>query len=195
MLVVRFDEVGKSVYVILMNQIPDSTADVNVILVGYSDLKPGQKKLARSKIKNFILQIESETRGKIRDLISGYTDYGVPALGYEFVADREGWVTTGITAGVAINRGVDKKPLRLFNVDRAYIEVEHNDGKWGSESPVLESQMNSESYFIRVGGGRQARAETEAAKEKGCTIFEYELPIDEESKANWGNKKNSLHSA
>ena len=96
-------------------------------------------------------------------LVSGWTDCGIPALGYR-VAKELGWKTEGLSAQQAME-------YDLFPVDYSKIVGE----KFGDESEYF---INSISKLIRVGGGPQSLKEVQMAKEKGIPVIEFELELD-----------------
>lgn len=101
------------------------------------------------------------------DVVSGLTDLGVPSVAYKLAA-KYGWDTTG----VACQKAMDYK---LYPVKNKYVI----GTEWGDETPVF---LRSCDVLIRVGGGKQAKAEAELAKQQGMPTMEFELPAQEEKK-------------
>lgn len=157
---------------------------ITVGVVGYSDLHDDQKTEAQEFLETTLKAITDRYPNVPKELIAGLTDYGVPALAYSIVTEinktrGEVWRTVGIAPEIA-------QDMRQFPVDEKVIAGE----KWGEDSPTFKDRVKH--ILIRVGGGRQARHETEELREAGVEIIEHELPIKEESRARWGKKKDSI---
>ncbi|MFA6094714.1 MAG: hypothetical protein WC757_02395 [Candidatus Paceibacterota bacterium] len=94
-------------------------------------------------------------------VVSGLINVGIPAIAYN-EACVHGWRTIGVAC-----KRATKHPL--FPVNEKIIV----GNEWGQESPVFLALLNA---MIRVGGGKQSLAETEAIKAKGFPVWEYDLP-------------------
>jgi hypothetical protein len=95
------------------------------------------------------------------EIVSGLTDIGIPGLAYR-MADKRGWKTVGLSAKEA-------KEYDCYDVDEEIIIGEN----FGDES---EEFIKTIDALIRIGGGKQSLDETEKAKEKGISVYEYDLP-------------------
>jgi hypothetical protein len=80
------------------------------------------------------------------EIVSGYTNLGVPALAYG-IAKKQGLRTTGIACVKAYEH-------ELFPVDKKFIKTEWQN--WGDESDFFLSYIDA---LICVGGGKQTAAE------------------------------------
>lgn len=80
------------------------------------------------------------------EIVSGYTNLGVPALAYA-LAKKQGLKTTGIACVKAYDH-------ELYPVDRKFIKTEWRN--WGDESDFFLSYIDA---LICVGGGKQTAAE------------------------------------
>ena len=101
-------------------------------------------------------------------LVSGHTDYGVPALAYREAVKR-GWRTKGIACGKVNEKDDAGQPkLDLFPVDES-VAVGTN---WGDESSVFLSDIN---VLLCVGGGKQTEEEAAKYAEQGGELHKYEL--------------------
>lgn len=106
-------------------------------------------------------QIRTLTTPGVRiEIVSGYTNLGIPGLAYAEAAQR-GWKTVGIACEKA-------KEYELFPCDEILIVGEN----WGDESQTFLDRCDT---FIRIGGGKQTIKETVLAKALGKPIKEYDL--------------------
>jgi hypothetical protein len=128
-------------------------------VTGYSAQKFDEN-TARSMLREAYDLIQSEYRNRSLVVISGLTDLGIPALAYREAVSR-GWRTVGIACSKAAQ-------YPCFNVNERIIV----GNEWGQESPTF---LDSFDVLIRIGGGGQARRETEEAKRRGKRVLEYEL--------------------
>lgn len=96
------------------------------------------------------------------EVVSGYTNLGIPALAYEAAAKR-GLTTVGIACMKAFK--YDRFPCDKFTIDPLWEN-------WGDESATFINYCDS---FVRVGGGPQSMKEVELIKAAGKSIKEYNL--------------------
>jgi len=89
------------------------------------------------------------------------TDTGIPALAYREAVSRN-WRTVGVAC-------LKARQYACFPVDKTIIVGE----EWGDESATF---LDSLDVLIKVGGGKQAIAETNAFKERRKPVLEYQLP-------------------
>ena len=136
---------------------------INVGLVGYSG-QEFDEDIAKDLIREAFDWVEQENKGKSFCVVSGLTDLGIPALGYREAAKR-GWKTTGVAPEEA-------KEYDWYDVDDVIIEGK----KFGDESEKFLSMLD---VFVKVGGGKQSKAEFKKAKEKGIKTWEGELEAKE----------------
>jgi hypothetical protein len=130
---------------------------MKVGVIGYSAQSFNQEEalaILRSLFSN--LPTDSE-------IVSGYTNLGIPGLAYK-VAREFGFSCTGIACQKA-------KEYQCFPCDKVVMDdcwVE-----WGDESPYFLQYCDS---FIRIGGGNQSKNEHALAIALGKEVVYYELP-------------------
>ena len=93
-------------------------------------------------------------------IVSGLTRIGVPALAYEIALIHQ-----LKTVGIACSKARD---YPCFPCDEVIIVGD----KWGDESETFVDYCDT---FLRVGGGKQSKAEVELAKSKLKEVLEYDL--------------------
>lgn len=128
-------------------------------VVGYSDDKVFDHDIAKALLAIAFDIIDKEYSDI--EIVSGLTDVGVPGMAYR-MAEKYGWKTVGLSAQEA-------KKYDCFDVDEEIIIGE----KFGDES---EDFIKTIECLVRIGGGDQSMKETEMAKKKGITVYEYDLP-------------------
>ena len=129
---------------------------MKVGVIGYSAQKFDQEEaltILRSLFSN--LPTDSE-------IVSGYTNLGIPGLAYK-VAREFAFSCTGIACQKA-------KEHQCFPCDKVVIDDEWL--KWGDESDFFLNYCDS---FIQIGGGKQSFYEAESARQRGKTVIYHEL--------------------
>tara|TARA_B100000508_G_C11447650_1_gene272288 strand:+ start:1071 stop:1499 length:429 start_codon:yes stop_codon:yes gene_type:complete len=137
------------------------TKIVRVGLAGYCPPSKFDEDEAGHMITDAFNYIESQFPDHFVYLVSGWTNVGIPALGYA-EATKRGWSTVG----VASNKAFD---FELFPVNHAYAVGKN----WGDESERFLSEIEC---MIRIGGGEQSMRETAIVRERGQLTLEYNLP-------------------
>jgi hypothetical protein len=140
--------------------VPETKPRVRIGVVGYSGHRFDEDK-ARELIDDAYGRAVSRYPHHDVTVVSGLTNLGIPKIAYE-QAVRRGWRTEGVASKEAAG-------FERFPVD----DVQIVGDTWGDES---ETFVNGIDTLIRVGGGKQALAETEAFKRLGRPLLEYELP-------------------
>lgn len=136
-------------------------------IVGYSG-RPFNKNTARNLLLKHIRFLEQKYGAKNLEIVSGYTNIGIPKIAYE-IADDMGITTVGLSAKEALT--VD---CGLYPVDKIMIVGE----RFGDESSTFIDYID---IMIRVGGGNQSIQEVKHFKEKfidaqlSNVLFEEEL--------------------
>ncbi len=87
------------------------------------------------------------------EIVSGYTNSGVPKIAYE-LADKYGFITVGFSARQAL-----KVRSGVYSVQKVILEGD----RFGDESEAFIKYIDR---LIRIGGGPQSRHETECFKMK-----------------------------
>lgn len=134
--------------------------EVRIGVVGYGPQTKFDEEEARRMIVEAYDLIEVENPRTFKAVVSGLTDVGVPAIAYR-EAVRRGWRTVGIACKKALE-------YPLYPVDQKKIMGDD----WGEESPLFLLFVHA---IVRIGGGRQSIAETEAVKKAGKLAIEYDL--------------------
>lgn len=132
---------------------------IYVGLAGYS----GQKfdiKQARQMIVEAYNTISEMFPNETIALVSGLTNVGIPALGYELATTR-GWYTVGVACSKA-------SEYECYPCTETHIV----GTDWGHESQTF---LDMCQVFIRIGGGDQTKAEISKAKKMSKPVIEYEL--------------------
>lgn len=111
------------------------------------------KKTAYQMLHQIYQEIEKQFPDNIIEIVSGYTNSGVPKIAYE-LADKFGFVTVGYSSkrALTVRSGV-------YSVHKVILEGEN----FGDESAVFIAYIDN---LIRIGGGPQSRKETEMFKDK-----------------------------
>lgn len=135
----------------------------NIGVVGYCGGK-FNKAVGKALLAIAFDIVEEEHKAPKYNLVSGWTNMGIPALAYE-LADKRGWKTTGIACKKAYEN-------ELYPVDESKVV----GNEWGDESETFIDFIN---VLIRIGGGDQSKEEVAMAQEKGIPIYEYDLPRTE----------------
>ncbi|MFY9222919.1 MAG: hypothetical protein WAQ98_09630 [Blastocatellia bacterium] len=133
--------------------------ELRVGVVGYSS-KQFDLQLASQLIKNAFDKVDKEYANHKKIIISGLTDLGIPSLAYKEACKRR-WKTIGIACSKATEH-------KCFPVDKKIIV----GTQWGEESATFLDLID---ILIRVGGGEQAKKETDLMKKKGKLVIEYDL--------------------
>lgn len=109
------------------------------------------KEAAYRILEELFRQISIKHSDKEIEIVSGYTNMGVPKIAYE-LADRYGFTTVGYSAGQAL-----KVRSGVYPVKKVILIGK----KFGDESNDFVQYIDA---LIRIGGGRQSRMETEMFK-------------------------------
>ncbi|MFK7799367.1 MAG: hypothetical protein AB8E82_18090 [Aureispira sp.] len=121
-------------------------ATIKYGIVGYSKNEFDQKR-ATQILKECFEKIKKKHPHAIVEIVSGYTNTGVPKIAYE-LADQFGFVTVGFSAEQALNVRCGVYPVQKVILKGSYF---------GDESEYFVRYINA---LIRVGGGPQSRHET-----------------------------------
>jgi hypothetical protein len=132
---------------------------IRIGVVGYSD-KKFDKEVARGLIKKAFDKIAEDKDASEFTVVSGWTNLGIPALAYE-EAKKRGWKTKGIACKKA-------QDFELFKVDEGVLIGD----EWGDESATF---LEGLGVLVRIGGGKQSKAETAKAKEMKIKVIEMDL--------------------
>ena len=141
---------------------------LRVGVVGFSKSQ-FDKKMAILKLRNKFEDLLDENDSKNLEIVSGYTNMGVPRIAY-LLADDLGIKTVGFSAKQAlkVKRGV-------YPVQKEIIVGE----RFGDESMEFIKYID---ILIRIGGGQQSRHEVELFKKhhkgKDLSKILYEEEID-----------------
>lgn len=135
--------------------------EIRIGVVGYSPPTKFDETEATRILNKAYDNIERQYAGKPKAVVSGLTNFGIPALAYREAVLRN-WRTVGIACSKA-------KSLECFPVDEEQIIGK----EWGDESSTF---LKSLDVLIRVGGGKQSIKETFEFKKTGRPVFEYDLP-------------------
>ena len=119
-------------------------------IVGFSR-NQFDKQAAHKILAELFRNIKTKHPERQIEIVSGYTNSGVPKLAYE-LACKFGFVTVGFSARQAL-----KVRAGVFPVDKVMLQGE----KFGDESEDFVRYIDG---LIRVGGGRQSRRECEMFK-------------------------------
>ncbi|MEM7373742.1 MAG: hypothetical protein AAF587_34285 [Bacteroidota bacterium] len=109
------------------------------------------KQSAYQILDHLFKQIKEKHSHKEIEIVSGYTNAGVPKIAYE-LADAYGFITVGFSAEQALTVRSGVYPVR---------KVILKGKKFGDESEDFIRYIDA---LIRVGGGKQSRKETERFK-------------------------------
>jgi len=120
-------------------------------IVGFSR-NQFDKKAAFQLLDKLFEQITLKHKDKLIEIVSGYTNSGVPKIAYE-LADKYGFITVGFSAKQAL-----KVRSGVYSVKKVILVGE----KFGDESEAFVKYIDG---LIRIGGGKQSRRETEMFRE------------------------------
>lgn len=129
-------------------------------VVGYSGQKFDETE-ARKLVNRAYDTIAAQYPDHEVTVVSGLTNLGIPKIAYEEAVKR-GWRTGGVASRQAAE-------YECFAVDEVQIVGDH----WGDESNTFVTGIDT---LVRVGGGKQALAETQAVQSLGRPIVEHDLP-------------------
>lgn len=121
-------------------------------IVGFSRNAFDQK-AARLILKEQFAFLKNKHADKSIEIVSGYTNMGVPKISYE-LADEFGFITVGFSANQALNVKTGVYPVQKV--------ILHGE-RFGDESEKFIQYIDG---LIRVGGGPQSRRETALFKER-----------------------------
>ena len=124
---------------------------IKIGVVGFSR-NQFDKKAAASFLRKYLTQLTSGKDKKQVEVVSGYTNSGVPRIAYQ-IADEMGLSTVGYSAKQAlrVRSGVYpvKKKILVGN-------------RFGDESEKFVRYID---VLVRIGGGQQSRHEVELFRE------------------------------
>lgn len=103
-----------------------------------------------------------QTLGTIKEVVSGLTDMGIPALVYR-KADQLGLHTVGLSCQAALE-------YPLYPVDETVIV-----GKEWNDPHESEALIRRINVLIKIGGGPQSEREFEMARAAGKIVIEFPL--------------------
>lgn len=135
-------------------------------VVGFSSPQFDQER-AKVILKTKLKELVSSTNNENIELVSGYTNSGIPKIAYE-IADSMGLKTIGFSAKKALSSSYG-----LYPVDKKIIFGKN----FGDESQAFIDYID---VLLRVGGGKQSRAEVELFKKKNEGVNLTELLFEEE---------------
>ncbi len=127
---------------------------ITIGVVGFSQ-NQFDKNAAREIIRAYYEKLAEEHGDKNIEIVSGYTNMGVPQIAYE-LADEFGFITVGFSAKQAL-----RVRSGLYPVQKKILKGE----RFGDESQDFVRYINR---LLRVGGGKQSRHETQLFKELHC---------------------------
>ena len=126
------------------------TKTIKYGIVGFSR-NQFDKKAAYQILTDVFQKIKEKHPDKIIEIVSGYTNSGVPKIAYE-LSDKFGFITVGFSAKQAL-----KVRSGVYEVKKVILKGE----KFGDESEDFVQYIDA---LIRIGGGKQSRHETELFK-------------------------------
>lgn len=127
------------------------TKKIKYGIVGFSR-NQFDKKAAFQILNDLLKKIKAKHPDKEIEIVSGYTNSGVPKIAYE-LADQYGFTTVGFSAQQAL-----KVRSGIYAVKKVILKGK----KFGDESEDFVRYIDA---LIRVGGGKQSRHETELFKQ------------------------------
>ncbi len=110
------------------------------------------KKAAYQILNEVFQQIQTKHPHKTIEIVSGYTNSGVPKIAYE-LSDKYGFISVGFSAKQAL-----KVRSGVYPVKKVILKGD----KFGDESEDFVQYIDA---LIRVGGGKQSRHETALFKQ------------------------------
>ncbi len=126
------------------------TKTIKYGIVGFSR-NQFDKKAAYKILTDVFQKIQEKHPNKIIEVVSGYTNSGVPKIAYE-LSEKFGFVTVGFSAKQAL-----RVKSGVYNVKKVILKGE----KFGDESEDFVKYIDA---LIRIGGGKQSRYETKLFK-------------------------------
>lgn len=126
------------------------TKTIKYGIVGFSR-NQFDKKEAYQILNTEFQKIKEKHPDKIIEIVSGYTNSGVPKIAYE-LSDKFGFVTVGFSAKQAL-----RVRSGVYEVKKVILKGE----RFGDESEDFVRYIDA---LIRIGGGKQSRHETELFK-------------------------------
>ncbi len=127
------------------------TKTIKYGIVGFSR-NQFDKQTAFQILNELFSKIKEKHPDKTIEIVSGYTNAGVPKIAYE-LSDKFGFVTVGFSAQQAL-----KVRSGVYPVKKVILKGE----RFGDESEDFVRYIDA---LIRVGGGKQSRHETELFKQ------------------------------
>lgn len=131
-------------------------------VVGYSSGKFNQSEAHRLVTLGLDYLIEIHQNEKEFEIVSGYSNIGIPALAYDYAFEKE-LNTTGIACSKVFDYDV-------YPVDKEIIIGDN----WGDESETFIEYIDC---LLKVGGGDQSEAEAKAFKtlKPNAVVIEFKL--------------------
>ena len=131
-------------------------------VVGYSGQKFSHVRAKRLLRLGFDKLVPKDTKPPNVEIVSGYTDMGMPALAYR-LASKMGYKTVGLSAAEALD-------YDTYPVDQEMIR----GSKFGDESRHFLAYIDA---LLKVGGGKQSEKEFQMFQElyPSKPVMEYKL--------------------
>ena len=142
-------------------------------IVGFSR-NQFDKKAATQILNELFQEIKEKHPNKTIEIVSGYTNSGVPKIAYE-LSEKFGFVTVGFSAKQAL-----KVRSGVYPVEKVILKGE----RFGDESQDFIRYIDA---LIRVGGGKQSRDET--ALFKDLNSYKSTKSILKEFEVEWYGKE------
>ncbi len=130
------------------------TKTIKYGVVGFSR-NQFDKQTATGILDKVFQKIKDKHPEKIIEIVSGYTNAGVPKIAYDLARKYE-FITVGFSAKQAL-----RVRSGVYPVQKVILRGE----KFGDESEEFIEYIDA---LIRVGGGKQSRHETELFKAKNA---------------------------
>ncbi|PHN01369.1 hypothetical protein [Flavilitoribacter nigricans] len=143
------------------------TQTIKYGIVGFSRNQFDQQ-AAQRILQDLFQRIRQKHPSKNIEIVSGYTNSGVPKIAYE-LSGQFGFTTVGFSARQAL-----RVRSGVYPVDKVILKGE----RFGDESKDFIRYIDA---LIRIGGGKQSRQETDlfktlhAEKPMGSILKEYEV--------------------
>ncbi len=143
--------------------------DSEVIRYGVIGFSKNQfdKESAYTFLDELFRHLKEEHSNKTIEIVSGYTNSGVPKIAYE-LADKYGFTTVGFSARQALSVESGTYPV---------MKVILKGEQFGDESHDFIEYIDK---LIRVGGGLQSKKEIELFKEKESQVTTDSMLIEYE---------------
>lgn len=151
------------------------TKTIKYGIVGFSR-NQFDKEAAFQILNDLFRKIKEKHPNKIIEIVSGYTNAGVPKIAYE-LSDKFGFVTVGFSAQQAL-----KVRSGVYPVKKVILKGE----RFGDESEDFVRYIDA---LIRVGGGRQSRHETELFKQIQIHVGKTLDSVLKEYEVEWYGKR------